>query len=95
MTQRMKIWKQKLKINYHFYVNTYMKYDQVTQLNKNSRYTILINIHLAGGLHVFVDISIVSSLQSQLVNREAVKPGHALQHGYGEKDMKYADTCHA
>ena len=51
--------------------------------------------HFAGGLHLAIDVSVVSSLQIQLVERAAVEPGHALQHRYSEKERKYGNACHA
>ena len=49
--------------------------------------------HYAGGLHLALDISVVSSLQAQLVDRAATEPGHALQHRFNEKWRKYGEAC--
>ena len=49
--------------------------------------------HFAGGLHMAVDVSVVSSLQQLLVDRASKEPGHALQHRYSEKWRKYGDVC--
>ena len=51
--------------------------------------------HFAGGLHLAIDVSIVSSLQDQLIDRASTEPGYALQHRYAEKERKYGDACHA
>ena len=44
-----------------------------------------------------IDVCVVSSLQSQLVNtnRAAVEPGYALQYRYGQKWLKYGEVCAA
>ena len=47
----------------------------------------------AGGRHMAVDITVVSSLQAQLVTREAEEPGSALQHRFSEKWRKYCEAC--
>ena len=47
----------------------------------------------AGGRHLAIDVCVVSSLQSQLVERAAEQQGYALQHRYGQKWSKYGDAC--
>ena len=47
------------------------------------------------GRHLLIDVSVVSSLQAQLVDRVATDPGHALEHRYSEKWRKYGDACQA
>ena len=47
----------------------------------------------AGGRPLAIDVTVVSSLQIQLVNRAGTEPGHALDHRYQEKWRKYGDLC--
>ena len=49
--------------------------------------------HHAGGLHEALDVCVVSSLQSQLVDRASEEPGHALRHRYHQKCSKYEEDC--
>ena len=51
--------------------------------------------HGAGGLHQALDISVVSSLQTQLVDKAADQPGSALQNRFTQKWNKYGDACKA
>ena len=51
--------------------------------------------NFSGGKHCLIDICVVSSLQSQLVNRAAKEAGYALQHRYGQKWDKYGPACQA
>ena len=48
-----------------------------------------------GGRHLCLDVSVVSSLQSQLVDRAAEEPGYALEHRSREKWNKYGEACQA
>ena len=48
-----------------------------------------------GGKHMAVDVSVVSSLQTQLVDRASVEPGFALAHRYQQKWAKYGESCSA
>ena len=49
----------------------------------------------AGAPHLCLDITVVSSLQSQLVDRAAEEPGYALEHRSREKWNKYGEACQA
>ena len=49
----------------------------------------------AGGKHLAVDVCVVSSLQSQMVNRAAEELGYAAQTRYAQKWAKYGDLCQA
>ena len=60
---------------------------------ENSRPADVMLPHFEGGRHLLLDVSVVSSLQAQLVDRAATEPGHALQHRYAEKLRKYGEAC--
>ena len=49
----------------------------------------------AGGRPLEIDVSVVSSLQVQLIARAAEEAGHALDHRYQEKWRKYGELCAA
>ena len=49
----------------------------------------------SGGLHCCVDVCVVSSLQSQLVDGAATEAGYALQSRYTQKWDKYGAACQA
>ena len=49
----------------------------------------------AGGRHEALDICVVSSLQSQMVEGAATEPGFALAQRYREKMRKYGEACSA
>ena len=51
--------------------------------------------HYAGGRHLAIDVTVVSSLQAALVEGAAREPGHALNHRYREKWLKYGEACQA
>ena len=47
----------------------------------------------AGGRDEAVDVCIVSTLQTQLIDCAAVEPGFALVHRYRQKISKYQEAC--
>ena len=49
--------------------------------------------HFAGGKHLAIDVTVVSSLQAALVEGASNEPGFALQHRHREKWLKYGDAC--
>ena len=49
--------------------------------------------NFAGGKNCAIDVCVVSSQQSQLVERASVEPGYALQHRYNQKWKKYGLAC--
>ena len=51
--------------------------------------------HFAGGRHLAIDVTVVSSLQAALVEGAAREPGYALQHRQKEKWAKYGEACQA
>ena len=51
--------------------------------------------HFAGGRHLAINVTVVSSLQAALVEGAAREPGFALQHRHREKWLKYGDACQA
>ena len=51
--------------------------------------------HFSGGLHCCIDVCVVSSLQSAMVEGAAEEAGYALQSRYSQKWDKYGLACQA
>ena len=71
------------------------KEDRALLPGGNARPADVLVPHFAGGRHLAIDITVVSSLQAGLVEGASREPGHALQHRYGEKWRKYGEACQA